>query len=298
MYKSQHGVEVPDPRLYIGGRGPEFPDREPDLVGAIGSVRRTDVLVLTLQSPEIPGPDGIIETSEKLPMGLSALWSFAELLRIAAAVELDVSPNELQVGLQPWQTDSGVITRRIFIADSLENGAGYAQHLSSPKVLEQVINTIVTDIGKRKIESEPHKSTCDASCPDCLRNYDNRFIHSHLDWRLALDLAQLAQGDSLPFDRWMSRSETMAKNFITAFGGHTDFTHITAGKLHGVHAPSTNRTVLFTHPLWHSDPNYFVQYQRESLSQPRTSEKTKFFDLASLSRHPAKVFTWLRPPPT
>ena len=69
-------------------------------------------------------------------MGLSALWSFAELLRIAAAVELDVDPHELRVGLQPWKIDDTTITRRVIIADSLENGAGYARHISSPEVLK------------------------------------------------------------------------------------------------------------------------------------------------------------------
>ena len=138
MYRAEHGLEVPDPRLYVGRRGPELRERDPDVVGAIGSVRRTDVLTLTLRSPEIPGPDGTIDTArDVLPMGLSALWSFAELLRIAAAAELDVNPNELQVGLQPWRTDADTITRRIFIADSLENGAGYARHLGSPEVLRR-----------------------------------------------------------------------------------------------------------------------------------------------------------------
>ena len=198
MYRADHGLEVPDQRLYVGHRGPEIPSRDPDVVGAIGSVRRTDVLTLTLRSREIPGPDGTVDTSpDVLPMGLSALWSLAELLRIAAGAELDVNPNELQVGLQPWKTDAGTVTRRIFIADSLENGAGYARHLGSPEVLRRVVETVVDEIGA-KMETPRHDAACDASCPDCLRSYDNRFIHPHLDWRLALDLAQLAKGDALP----------------------------------------------------------------------------------------------------
>ena len=45
MYRTQSGtLEVPDPKLYIGRRGPDMPERTPDVVGAIGSIRRTDVL--------------------------------------------------------------------------------------------------------------------------------------------------------------------------------------------------------------------------------------------------------------
>ena len=231
-------------------------------------------------------------------MGLSALWSFAELLRIAAAAELDVNPNELRVGLQPWRTEAGTITRRIFIADSLENGAGYARHLAAPAVLRRVIEAVATDIGVNKLDSERHKAACDASCPDCLRSYDNRFIHSHLDWRLALDLAQLAKGEPLPSERWLSRSQAMTESFVAAFGEHTDFEHILAGNLNGVLTPSTRRAVLFGHPLWRLEPRHFVELQQTAFSQLRAEQdmqSIQFFDLATLQRHPARVFAWLQP---
>ena len=301
MHRAEHGMEVPDRRLYVGRPGPDLRQRDPDVIGAIGSVRRTDVLTLTLRSPEVPGPDGTIDTAQDvLPMGLSALWSFAELLRIAAAAELDVNPNELQVGLQPWRTDADTITRRIFIADSLENGAGYARHLGSPDVLSRVIDTIATDIAERTIETPRHKAACDSSCPDCLRSYDNRFIHPYLDWRLALDLAQLARGDPLPSERWLSRSEAITDSFVEAFGEYTDFEHITAGKLHGVRTPSAGRAALFTHPLWRPEPAHFVEPQQAAASQlhaERGIQSVQFIDLATLQRHPARVFAWLRPSP-
>ena len=190
--------------------------------------------------------------------------------------------------------------RRIFIADSLENGAGYARHLGSPEVLRRVIEAVAKDIGENKLESDRHKAACDASCPDCLRSYDNRFIHPHLDWRLALDLAQLAKGDPLPSERWLSRSEAMTERFVAAFGEHTDFEHILAGNLNGVLAPSTTRAVLFGHPLWRSEPRHFVELQQTALSQLRAEQdiqSIQFFDLATLQRHPARVFAWLQPSP-
>ena len=280
MYRAAQGLEVPDPRLYTGRRGPEVPARDPDVVGAIGSVRCTDVLTLTLRSSRIPGPDGTVDTSpDILPMGLSALWSLAELLRIAAGAELDVNPNELQVGLQPWKTNAGIITRRIFIADTLENGAGYARHLGSPKVLVRVVGTIVEEIAG-KVESPRHSEACDSSCPDCLRSYDNRFIHPHLDWRLALDLAHLAKGDALPTERWLSRGDAIVESFVDAFGRYTDFDAVAANGLYGVVSPQANRAAVFGHPLWRSDPAYYVETQRAAdakLQTERAVQEVRFF---------------------
>ena len=300
MYRSDHGRVVPDQRLYLGSDKPELPEYAPDLVGAIGSVRRTDVLTLTLRSDEIPGRDGTVDASQAvLPMGLSALWSFAELIRIAAATELDVNPNELQVGLQPWRTEAGTVTRRIFIADSLENGAGYSRYLGNPNVLERVVSSVCEEI-RAKLESERHTGGCDSSCPDCLRSYDNRFIHPRLDWRLALDLAQLAKGDQLPAKRWLSRSEEIVAGFFAAFAEHTDFERKTAGDLHGIDSASAARIAVFGHPLWRSEAKYFVDAQKTAVAdlQSDTEREVRFFDLRMLQQHPAKIFSWLKPSTT
>ena len=211
-----------------------------------------------------------------------------------------MSPNELQVGLQPWKTHAGTITRRMFIADSLENGAGYARHLSSPEVLQRVIDTVATDIGKNTIEARRHKTACDGSCPDCLRSYDNRFIHPYLDWRLALDVVQVARGGPIPLERWLSRGEAATNGFLGAFGGSPQCEHITAGELHGVHAPTVRRVALFGHPLWRPQPEYFVDRQQTAESRVRENhniDAIQFFDIATLQRYPARVFAWLNPVP-
>lgn len=300
MHYADDGLVVPDPRLYVGRRPPEVPVRDQTVLGAIGSVRRTDVLTLSLQSTKLPGPDGTVDTSrEVLPMGLSALWSFAEIFRIAASTELDVNPNELQVGLQPYRTDANTVTRRIFVADSLENGAGYARHLGSPRVLERVLDILVEKIGPR-LDSHVHSEACDTSCPDCLRSYDNRFLHPHLDWRLALDLGQLAKGDALPVERWLSQGGAIAENFVAAFGGYTEFELVAAGQLHAVLAHAVGRAAIFGHPLWRSVPEYFVETQLEAESwilSKQSIKEVRFFDLPTLQRNPATVFTWLRPSP-
>src|SRR5439155_5485049 len=124
----------------------------------------------------------------------------AEALRRSSAVELDIAPSELQIGLQP-QAVAQSVTRRIFLADALENGAGYSSYLGREKVLRSVIDRILSEMALR-FDDPRHSKDCDASCPDCLRSYDNRQLHSVLDWRLALDVAELATGKTLSLSRW------------------------------------------------------------------------------------------------
>ena len=58
--------------------------------------------------------------------------SFAEMLRRAAKDQLDIDESELEVGVQPWAR-GGVLSRRVFVADALDNGAGYALELGTAR---------------------------------------------------------------------------------------------------------------------------------------------------------------------
>jgi DEAD/DEAH box helicase domain-containing protein len=92
-------VCVWEPSLYSPRvKLPQAGLRGDETLAAIGSIKTTDVLLLKIQADGLPGPDGVIDV-RGTPAGLSALWSFAELLRIAAGDQLDVDPAELQAGL-------------------------------------------------------------------------------------------------------------------------------------------------------------------------------------------------------
>src|SRR5207249_1475887 len=123
-----------------------------------GLVKPTDALIISLDRIAVPGPDRVIDT--RLPAGLAAQWSFAEVLRKAGASELDVGPGELQIGLQP-QLVGQSLTRRVFFADSLENGAGYSSHLGQEKILVGVLERILSEV-RPSFETDRHR-TCDSS---------------------------------------------------------------------------------------------------------------------------------------
>jgi DEAD/DEAH box helicase domain-containing protein len=295
MYRFDGTVVVPSPDLYA--EQPRLPrnrfDGEPDYEGAIGAVKPTDVLLLQLEPLDLPGPMPTLTTRrDRTPGGMSALWSFAEMLRRAGALELDVSPNELEIGIQPFPTDLG-FSHRIFIADALENGAGYATQLGREEVMGRVLGRILEQIAPG-LEGQRHLS-CDSSCPDCLRSYDNRRLHSLLDWRLGLDLAELSSGKPLTLGRWLGRAEEEARTFIAAFRpALPDLERVQLGPLWGVSSAARGRAVFFGHPLWRLDQAYFVDAQRAAVDAARRlGVEARPIDLFTLRRTPQAAFQLL-----
>ncbi len=220
---------------------------------AIGDVQPTDVLVLTLDRLALQG--GVIPSSKNLmPAGMSALWSFAEVLRRGCQVALDVQSDELQVGLQPARINE-IRTHRVFVADALENGAGYASQLGRPENLRKVLADIHEDLAVR-YEAESHQE-CTDSCPDCLRSYDNRRLHGALDWRLALDVTDLTNDLPLDVSRWLGRAEWLANSFVRAFSAIDLRIESVEGGLLSIYRGDRKRGVVVGHPLWrHDEPNF------------------------------------------
>ena len=296
MFQDGREVIVPRPDLY--GRDPPFKDSddEPYDRGAIGYVKRTDAVIVAFDRPELPMPGGFVprETKE-MPGGMAGLWSFAELLRRACASELDVDPRELQIGLQPRRGGSEQ-TARVFLADRLENGAGYAAFLARPASMRRVLDMMRTDIGAR-FEAQVHAETCDAACPDCLRSYDNRQLHGWLDWRLALDLTEAALGQAPSFDRWEPLAKKQTHAFVDGFQEalpHLRFEQLET--LPGVVEPGSGRAAIIGHPLWRSDEPHYMPQQRGAEASARASHAAKYvrmFDAFTITRQPYRTYAWL-----
>lgn len=256
---------------------------------AIGEIRPTDVVVLTLDAVALHA--GVIPTNPRLlPAGLSALWSFAEILRRGCQVALDLQPDELQVGLQPASIKD-FETRRIFLADRLENGAGYAPELGRAEKVKEVLEGILGPLTKEY--EAPKHSDCTEACPDCIRSWDNRRLYGALDWRLALDVAGLAAGETLPVDRWLSRAPQMADIFVRAYrpalGCHVQ----QVGALHAIVRDDRQRAVLLGHPLWLHDPAYLNSAQAEAFDVLRSDHgiaHVEVSDLYILDRMHAQIF--------
>jgi DEAD/DEAH box helicase domain-containing protein len=257
---------------------------------AIGDVRPTDVLVLSLDRLALQG--GVIPTVRALlPAGSSALWSFAEVLRRGCQAQLDVQPDELQVGLQPARIND-IRTFRVFLADALENGAGYAPELGRPEILQAVLEDILSDLASR-FEGAAHAG-CAESCPDCLRSYDNRRLHGALDWRLALDVAGLAAGRPLAAERWLTRIDHLASGFTRAFADAVSCrVEPIGGGLVAIVRSDNERAVVIGHPLWRHDVAHFNAAQAVAYDEVVSDlgiANVVMSDAWVLQRIPAQVF--------
>lgn len=248
-------VVVPEASLYApkSWAVPAGTDRG---LAAIGEVRTTDVLMVRLTQFDVP--TGVISSiPAQLPAGRAAFWSLAESLRVACQVELDIDPEELVVGLQPVRRHD-TPSNDIFIADALENGAGYASQIGEPDMFRRLVQGTRHELTARW-ETAEH-STCTASCPDCLRSYDNRRLHGALDWRLALDMLALAAGESLAPGRWLERSHTLARGLVRANDSEFEY-HDVDGAATVLHTAS-RRAVVLGHPLWRREPRILNDAQR------------------------------------
>ncbi|WP_345044951.1 DEAD/DEAH box helicase [Georgenia daeguensis] len=226
--------------------------------GAIGDVRQTDAALFLVRSNILPSEVIPTDPSE-CPSGHAAMLSFGEALRRGAQAELDIDPDELVVGLQP-RRHVDTRTAAIYVADALENGAGYAVELAGARI-DAVISQIVGDVGKNWLQ--PAHVECDSSCPDCLRSWDNRHMHPALDWRLALDVAELAQGRDLTVERWFSLVPPAIKTFERAFGAQFEH-HYESREIDGVHVlVHGQRAAVIGHPLWSHSSHHFTDAQHE-----------------------------------
>ena len=134
---------------------------------------------------------------------------------MAAAASMDVSPDEFVVGLHPMRRDTVQCrTFSLFMSDNLENGSGLTEIISSKDKFIEVIDEHLNNVTWENIT---HRDSCDNSCANCLRTYQNISYHHELDWRLALDLAELITGRPLNRKRWFDDVMVLAENFKDNF---------------------------------------------------------------------------------
>ena len=205
---------------------------------ALGATYVTDVLLVSLTTQ----PSGI--SLDPFSAARQAAWySLGFLLREAAVRTLDVQSQELRVGLRVARP-GGSVTTELFLADSLENGAGYCTHLGSTEQFSHVLAEAATFVAE--LETGTHASRCDSSCYDCLRDYYNMAYHPLLDWRLARDMQGLLEKSEFDTSLWEDEETDLAASFSADFGGaplQLD------GGVWAVDLPSPQPLVILSHPL-------------------------------------------------
>ncbi len=236
----------------VGGRAsPPLTPVGPVVQCALAAISETDMMLFGIRnygSGRFADP--------RTPSGRAALYSVAFMLRRAAAVYLDVQDYELKAGIRSQEDPAlGTVVGQIFLSDTLENGAGYATHLGTPGVTQELLEMIARPTRREffdRLIAPLHSKACDTSCPDCLRSYSNLAYHSLLDWRLAVDMASLALDPhaqlSLRSQLWTRVADLAA---ITLQAARPGYNRISAAGIPAV----TNGTevIIVTHPLWRTE---------------------------------------------
>ena len=240
---------------------PSYDGSVPSATRALASIAQTDVMVAGISH----APVGV-SLNPAIPEARAAWYSFGFLVRRAAAVVLDVAQTELDVGIQPFMDlhlPFAPPSARIFVSDSLENGAGYSTHLGEPTRFRELLRFMLGQTGSSSeafyepLVQGSHARECATSCHRCLRDYANMPFHPLLDWRLAIDMVRLALDASAPVDLtptyWGDLMSRVATPYLR--GLHYSATSL-AGLPAGVDS-SADEALILIHPMWDQNPANF-----------------------------------------
>ena len=271
---------------------------EPTLeAGAIGAQYSADILSIMLNDDKKNiGNNGLLDVKQHSTK--AALLSFGEFFKMAAASYLDVVPNEFTVGLQQ-RTVSGYDCRtfRLFISDSLENGSGLTKIISERHRFLSAIRHHRDgnkETGKKGVNwfEAVHRNSCDNSCANCLRTYGNISNHHMLDWRLAIDVADLILGKDLELNIWQVEAIKLANSFVNNINKkQTDYTlkcKILSKGFPIIWNTATHKAILVSHPLWHHEKLNQIQedMKHEAFLDIAENIKLEFIDVRLFRERP------------
>ena len=216
--------------------------------------------------------------------GRRAAWySLAFLLRKVAAARLDIEPLELAAGIFAGVAEDGFATYA-FIADTLENGAGFSTHLGSKDELPRLIEDVRVYLGR--LAETDHAAGCSSSCYRCLRDYGNMSYHALLDWRLAGDLLDVLRHGRLTVDQELQARTLHA--WSRAYDGATLIDGVPGAVRYGEHI------LIVRHPLEASEKYLMGDRLAEMMAEAEARSSgfatVVFADSFVLDRDPARVF--------
>ncbi len=184
----------------------------------------------------------------------AAYLSWAFLIRKSICDQLDIETNEFDIGYRV-SPDPEIRIPEAYIVERADNGAGYCNYLSgrdNPALTEKIFLQSLLPGGRVFDEillMEEHERNCMTSCYDCLRDYYNQRHHGSLNWRVALDLAQLANDHRTALDF----SQTYWQRFLNEYL-LPSLENKLSGKpniIGGSYFMETSKSYyLLTHPFW------------------------------------------------
>lgn len=233
----------------------------------------------------------------------SAVYSAGFLIRsIASGPDfLDIDPDEIDVCNYSRSQVDGNFVADITLSDILPNGSGFVEwlYIHWGEILQAATSddpTTLTDY-VRMLLSPEHRSSCDASCYQCLRSYRNMGYHGLLDWRLGMSYLKILADPtyrcgldddfSSPelFD-WRQIAGDVSDRFAEMFRYERE----TWSGIPGVSSRNGSRKVVVVHPLWETegDRGTLLQSAIAEIVESGTSQNNIFYlDTFDLLRRPS-----------
>jgi DEAD/DEAH box helicase domain-containing protein len=162
------------------------------------SSRHTGVITISIEKT---AEDHFLDALN--PYHKGAFLSWAYLIRKSICDELDIETNEFDIGYRMSPVSK---KPEVYIVEKADNGAGYCNYLNGTterELSEKVFIKSLLPGGRVFTEilmKEEHEKKCASSCYDCLKDYYNQQHHNLLNWRVALDLAALANDEKAALD--------------------------------------------------------------------------------------------------
>ena len=127
-------------------------------------------------------------------------------------------------------------------------------------------------------------------------------MHALLDWRLALDISELAAGIPIDTSRWFGRIDSLTAPVLETLKEYNVALQ-TFGELYAIILPTTKKVALLGHPLWSIHSDYLNSAQATAvveavekasrLGANSPIDAVRMWDLWTLARHPHKIIEWL-----
>lgn len=170
-------------------------------------------------------------------------WGF--LLQRAICSFLDIETNEIEVGFQINKEKKS----EVFFVEKLENGAGYCNYLSGRIFKDVPYKALIESFTAedklyQKYLSTEHQLQCANSCYDCIRDFYNQKYHSIMNWRLGLDLSELAKDKNARINFSQNYWHSYLKSIIDRFKTKIEI------KPNIYVVGYRDQKILITHPFW------------------------------------------------
>ena len=252
----------------------------PPVPHVLGAMYTTDVLVASPALQQDSGHSHLLYPqqggrAQLLSTARRAAWaSLAFAIRARAAVTVDVEPRELEAGVRLAAATGGAFVPQLFLADAIENGAGFVTFLSEQPQFQRLLTDTRALIGDWE---NPARHTCEGSCPSCLRDWSNTGFHPILDWRLAADVLDILLDGRLTADRWAARRDAAVRGVTDDF----DWTVLDAGPQPVI--DTDQGLIVIVHPLAPVDGHL-------AAGMPTAHGPALPFDIFNFDRRPGEVY--------